>query len=124
MIYGDMTWPDIDSGSIEKVYFESVMEMYLFSFRNCPNMEKVFYMSIAPYDCVMNYDIYYPRAVYNAMTSDGSYYIGRFAANISYYYNYENAENGGYYWIDDCDYGGKIEFIPPDPVRDGYTLGG
>lgn len=45
-------------------------------------------------------------------------------ANLSYCYNYENAPNDGYYWIDDWGYGAKIEFIPPEPERKGYTFGG
>ena len=44
--------------------------------------------------------------------------------NISYMYNYESATNDGYYWIDDYDYGSKIEFIPPVPERDGFAFGG
>ena len=45
-------------------------------------------------------------------------------ANVSYYYNYENAPNDGYYWIDNYNYGETIEYIPAIPVRDGYTFGG
>ena len=45
-------------------------------------------------------------------------------ANVSYNYNFNGAENDGYYWIDDYDYGSKIEFIPPEPKRKGYTFGG
>ena len=45
-------------------------------------------------------------------------------ANVSYLYNYENAPNINYYWIDDYDYGEKIEFIPPTPTREGYEFGG
>ena len=45
-------------------------------------------------------------------------------ANVSYFYNYENAPNDNYYWIDDYDYGEKIEFIPPEPTRAGYEFGG
>ena len=44
--------------------------------------------------------------------------------NVSYMYNYENAKNDGYYWIDDYDYGEKIEYIPENPERDGYTFDG
>ena len=47
-----------------------------------------------------------------------------FAANVSYYYNYETAPNDGYYWIDNYNYGEKIEYIPAMPVRDGCTFGG
>ena len=46
------------------------------------------------------------------------------AANVSYYYNYENAPNDGYYWIDNYGYGEEIEYIPANPIRDGYTFGG
>ena len=45
-------------------------------------------------------------------------------ANVSYYYNYEGAKNGGYYWLDNYDYGSKIEYIPQDPTREGYNFGG
>ena len=39
-------------------------------------------------------------------------------------YNYEGAPNLGYYWLDDIEDGEKIEIIPPDPERAGYTFGG
>ena len=44
-------------------------------------------------------------------------------ANVSYYHNYENAENDGYYWIDDQD-GERIQFPPPFPEREGYNFDG
>jgi hypothetical protein len=45
-------------------------------------------------------------------------------ANISYNYNYEDSENYGVYFIDDCDYGNKIEYIPANPTREGYIFDG
>ena len=42
-------------------------------------------------------------------------------ANVSYMYNYEDAPHEGIYWIDDYD-GSKIKFIPPAPIREGYTF--
>lgn len=45
-------------------------------------------------------------------------------ANISYNYNYEDSENYGVYFIDDCDYGSKIEYIPANPTREGYLFDG
>ncbi|MBP5308266.1 MAG: InlB B-repeat-containing protein [Clostridia bacterium] len=45
-------------------------------------------------------------------------------ANVQFLYNYDNAPNEGYYWIDDIDDGEKIEIIPPDPKREGYTFEG
>ena len=45
-------------------------------------------------------------------------------ANVSYYLNYDKEDSDGYHWIDDYDYGTKITFIPPEPVREDYTFGG
>ena len=47
-----------------------------------------------------------------------------FYANVSYMYNYDTDENYGYYWIDLVNSGSLIDYIPEDPVRDGYTFGG
>lgn len=46
-------------------------------------------------------------------------YIG----NVSYQYNYEEAPNDGYYWVDNYD-NALIEYIPPEPTREGYIFGG
>ena len=45
-------------------------------------------------------------------------------ANVTYYYNFDGAENGGYYWIDYCVYGEKIDYIPLNPEREGFEFGG
>lgn len=44
-------------------------------------------------------------------------------ANVSYLYNYENAPNENYYWVDSYDES-LITFIPPNPERDGYIFNG
>ncbi len=44
-------------------------------------------------------------------------------ANVSYMYNYEFAENDGYYWVDSYD-NETISFIPPEPERENYTFAG
>ena len=51
-------------------------------------------------------------------------YSCNYAANVSYYYNYENSPNEGYYWIDNYEYGEAIEYIPAHPIREGYRFGG
>ena len=56
---------------------------------------------------------------------DGCKYNGGvrcYFANVSFMYNYEGAENYGYYWIDDLDYGSLIEYIPDPPIREGYRF--
>ena len=47
-----------------------------------------------------------------------------FWTNIQYMYNYEEAPNEGYYWIDDLETGETLSYIPKDPTREGYTFGG
>jgi uncharacterized repeat protein (TIGR02543 family) len=44
-------------------------------------------------------------------------------ANITYLYNYENAPNDNYYWVDSYD-NSTVKYIPPEPTREGYTFGG
>ena len=58
---------------------------------------------------------------------DRIYKTGRevinYIANVSYIYNYDDAPNGGYYWVDNYD-NSLIEYIPPEPTREGYTFDG
>ncbi len=126
MVPTDLSRPEIKSDVLEKVYFESNIKMQPDSFAsfNCPNIKKVLYPSVEINPYVLRrdgYTVYYPHKIYDNNERNE---IGTERANVSYYYNYENAENDGYYWIDDCDYGEEIEFIPPEPTREGYEFGG
>ena len=115
---------DICSDKLEKIYIPFSISIISGSFRNSPNLIKVFSITgefvsglEAP---ARNY--YTNLAYLNDLTNAAQQIISR--ANVSYFYNYNIEENYGYYWIDDCDYGSKIEFIPPEPERKGYTFGG
>ena len=115
---------DICSDKLEKIYIPFSISIISGSFRNSPNLIKVFSITgefvsglEAP---ARNY--YTNLAYLNDLTNAAQQIISR--ANVSYFYNYDIEENYGYYWIDDWDYGGKIEFIPPEPERKGYTFGG
>lgn len=44
-------------------------------------------------------------------------------ANASFNWNYEESPNSGYYWIDDYD-NELIDYIPVDPIREGYEFAG
>lgn len=44
-------------------------------------------------------------------------------ANVSYMYNYADAVDDGYYWVDSYD-NSIITFIPPEPTRKGYHFAG
>ena len=115
---------DICSDKLEKIYIPFSISIISGSFRNSPNLIKVFSITgefvsglEAP---ARNY--YTNLAYLNDLTNAAQQIISR--ANVSYFYNYDIEENYGYYRIDDWDYGGKIEFIPPEPERKGYTFGG
>ena len=45
-------------------------------------------------------------------------------SNTSYLFNYEDAPNEGYFFINEFEHGGKIENTPYEPIREGYTFGG
>ena len=75
---------------------------------------------------------FYSRCKCNYVTSKRYYEINNdknyssinlAPANVSYIYNYEDAPNDGYYFIDDCN-NELIEFVPDDPEREGYTFKG
>lgn len=46
----------------------------------------------------------------------------QYYANTSFIYNYTDAPNNGYYFIDNYDYNSLITFIPPSPTREGYEF--
>ena len=45
-------------------------------------------------------------------------------SNCNFFYNHDGAENDGYYWSDNYDYGEKITYVPQNPEREGYIFGG
>ena len=122
-IWASMGAADICSEKLEKVYFVSSISIASGSFRNSPNLTKVI---LIDNDCnIKDFDYSikrcYSREAYLDKGHTRDCYV---MSNVSYFYNYETEENYGYYWIDDWDYGSKIEFIPPEPEREGYTFGG
>ena len=115
---------DICSEKLEKVYFPTSVYIVAGSFRNSLNFTKAMIIANEAVNGLDEAQItrYYSNKVYLGFTAHSQEYNGR--ANVSYFYNYETEKNYGYYWIDDYDYGSKIEFIPPEPEREGYTFGG
>jgi len=43
-------------------------------------------------------------------------------ANVSYYFNFATNIKHGLYWIDHVSYGSFIEFIPQNPIHEGYMF--
>ena len=69
-------------------------------------------------DCMFSHGCYMGNCVKNHTLT-----LKRLS-NIQFMYNYEEAPNEGYYWIDDLETGETFSYIPKDPVREGYTFGG
>ena len=124
-MWSSIGYADICSEKLEKVYFPTSVYVVSGSFRNSPNLIKVVSM-VGAFIVTTNQTVktYVSNKTYNHLSPNGLYYYAFDRANVSYFYNYETEKNYGYYWIDDWDYGSKIEFIPPEPEREGYTFGG
>ncbi|MDE6275624.1 MAG: InlB B-repeat-containing protein [Clostridia bacterium] len=136
LIYKDIgKW---ESENLKKIYvvgehYHFVREERVFS--KCPNLEKIIFLNNKNeqyYDVVkddwtvfmskMNYNRLFADKESAAEDNEKSPYF--YAANISFNYNYKNAPNNRYYWIDDVEDGKLIVFIPPDPIREGYEFQG
>ena len=123
-------WKSIgyNSENLKKVYINFDIEIHncylsagIISKSNCPHFERLIYIKnntlVDSSDRVNN-------TLRTSLIGSKNHAIHVSAANVSYFYNYENSPNDNYYWIDDYDYGKKIEFIPPEPSRSGYVFGG
>lgn len=113
-----------NSNKLEKIYVLKHYDVLYDSnvFDGCINLSKI----ISPY---MNSGLptpptakmYQPRIPHENRYADVE---GAAPANVSFLWNFEDAENEGYYWIDDLDYGEKITLIPDEPIRKGYRFTG
>jgi uncharacterized repeat protein (TIGR02543 family) len=122
-----------ESEKLKRIYIPFLPNKIFRVFRSyCPNLEAT--MIIAneiTYENTMEEEVYitsYHQTAGNT-TSDvpSEYRLGMpacYFANVSYFYNYDEAPNCGYYWIDNYDYGNLITYIPEEPIRDGYTFAG
>ena len=119
----------MESYNLKKIYISFGMSLSRADlFLSCYELEKVIFLSYNPPfkrpkdNSLGDVKIYAPAdslQKYNYLD-----YTSIIAANTSYMYNYYNAENGGYYWVDDINEGEMIKTIPTDPVREGYVFGG
>ena len=120
--FGDKKYSGLRSDNIKKMFVVPTVTVKSGRFfQYVKDCIEVFYVSneVRLQDNLQHYTYYYTN--YNVEYNRRSEGI---AANISYYYNYEQAPNNGYYWIDNYKYGEKIEYIPPIPERDGYAFDG
>lgn len=134
-------WWSIKSKALKRAYLpggEAGSDLFF----GCPNLEKIIcYEFMRPYSAraweipgntkakaYIKSTVYdkenYKDGLYCKNRGEGGSLTDIYFANVSYMYNYEGSQYGSYYFVDDYDYGSKIEYIPKDPTREGYTFGG
>lgn len=74
-------------------------------------------------DCVYGNNLLENEEIRNKLVSEFYWERVTYIGNVSYQYNYEEAPNDGYYWVDNYD-NALIEYIPPEPTREGYKFDG
>ncbi len=104
--------------SIDKVSNQySFVIWYDFSISTMENF------SILQKDCVYGNNLFKNEKIRKKLVSGLYWKRVTYIGNVSYQYNYEEAPNYGYYWVDNYD-NALIEYIPPEPTREGYIFGG
>lgn len=119
-----------ESGAVvERCYFPHTIKEVSSDYMKLAGNLKVFYCGEA-IDLIgldaehRDVEIYVPAEKYELFKNilSEQYFRGSLSkANVSYYLNYD--ENN-YYYIDYCENGEKISYVPPIPQRDGYTFDG
>ena len=71
----------------------------------------------SPKEVIIGYNQYKNRNV--SVTSNENYVL----ANVTYMYNYGYYDNDNYYWVDSYD-NTTIDYLPPEPVNEGFTFAG
>lgn len=130
---------DFDSSVLEKIFINfELIDVYYYNAWPSSNITKsddernkyTFIMWYKLYDnlfdkfsTITNTRVFGNNLLNNEETKKYIYYDVYGIANVSYTYNYEEAPNDGYYWVDNYD-NGLIEYIPPEPTREGYIFDG
>ena len=106
--YGDSSYAHFQSEKLKKVFMPPDVGLMPWGwydticFDNAPNLQGLIHLGISECD------------------NEEGYCCWR---NVSYLYNYEGAKDKGFYWRDDCK-DETIQYIPENPIREGYTFGG
>lgn len=106
--YPNILIPEERSGQI---YFANCNEQFLHSAVRLANHN-------------MNTSYYVTPSAYNYIIDNVNDYGNVNKANVSFLFNYNNAPNEGYFFINNFDNGSIIKPTPYDPRRDGYAFDG
>ncbi len=128
-VYGGI-YGGIISENLKRLYVNADVYWELTSYINAPELACVSVIPVGGVWGLRMNELTYPVGsteplyvvpVYAIADSDKYIYN---QPDLIYSYNFEGAGNDGYYWIDNYNYGEKIEYIPAAPERSGYIFGG
>jgi uncharacterized repeat protein (TIGR02543 family) len=115
------SWGGIDSKKLKKLYILASGEGYSNNIGGfvTPFVD-VFLLNLSINFSGYYVTIYLPDNNNPYLDSEKKYYL---SPSLEYYYNYDNSPDLGVYFIDNYE-DTIIDFIPPNPVRWGYTFDG
>ena len=122
---------DFESEKLKQIYIIPNIELWRIGFSSAPNLTKIIMIGTHS-DWYDSYSISVGKDTKIYFNTKGDWEaddrgcILRYfwLSNCNYFYNYDGAENDGYYWSDNYDYGEKITYVPQNPEREGYIFGG
>lgn len=140
-LFGDNAHLHFKSDALKKVYFANAN---IFCDKNvffyCTNLTQIILLNCLEWDSINEIFVgenspidyymmptYMYKEIYELRRQDDSQWVEKnnwHAANVTYYYNYFGASNGGCYWLDQAEAGQPIKFIPPEPERRGAKFEG
>lgn len=144
-LYGLGSKGNFESEKLKQIYIIPNVSMYLLNFDETPNLKKVILLGTnntsinltsSCFKAINNHNVrMYVSTIMNYIEDgiradeigsifDYAMYGYLMLSNCNYFYNYDGAENDGYYWSDNYDYGEKITYVPQNPEREGYIFGG
>ena len=136
-LYGLSYRGNFESENLRQIYIIPNVSMYKVNCDFMPNLNKIILIGtrnkedeLIVYSQDHSVQVYLSSIEnYNDFYSDETGCLGGlirylWLSNCNYFYNYEGAENDGYYWSDNYDYGEKITYVPQNPKREGYIFGG
>ena len=130
---GKMTYglhPIWESNNLKQIYLLKNLNFWNTTFDGCPYLNRAFILNVNKDEKIGGGIAGMTGRVFATYIFQERYYENDYTnynvypANITYYYNYDNAPNGGCYWLDNLENGEKITEIPQEPEREGYVFTG
>jgi len=125
-IFSSSMWYSL---KLEKIYIPKEISIDKQVFSHCTSLKKIilFYdteYTLPSISMALNFEDNCMSYLYVNKNMFDKYRVSYLRqANLSYCYNYAGSYNNGIYWLDDYD-NELISFIPPEPIREGYTFDG